>query len=264
MAARASMSDFESERWIEPPSFGSAADAYDAARPDYPDALYDLMSSRMGGLGGRVVLDAGAGTGIASRQLLARGANLVAVDVGNEMLARAIRREPVLRCMVADAAALPITTGAFESLCFAQSWHSVNQATGAEEAARILRPRGWWAAWWNHPWADGERWFDEYYTLLEERCAGVSREQREIKRFAQAITEVAAFDDPRHDVIEWTRSVPVGSWIIDLTSHSYIIALSEPERIGLLGEIDALLHGWFPSGLMTVPYETRLLMAERL
>jgi 2-polyprenyl-3-methyl-5-hydroxy-6-metoxy-1,4-benzoquinol methylase len=57
-------------------SFGAAARLYDARRPRYPDQLIDDLLSR----GAQTVLDVGAGTGIASRQLLDKGANVVAVE----------------------------------------------------------------------------------------------------------------------------------------------------------------------------------------
>src|SRR6476620_609969 len=57
-------------------SFGAAAPVYDAHRPRYPVQLIDdlLMQSR------QTVLDVGAGTGIASEQRLAKGANVLAVE----------------------------------------------------------------------------------------------------------------------------------------------------------------------------------------
>lgn len=243
--------------------FDSAADAYDAARPDYPDDLYHLIASRTGGLAGRVVIDVGAGTGVASRQLRARHANVCAVDPGAGMLRRALQRQPGLRCVAADASHLPIASASVELACFAQAWHWVDQAPGAAEAARVLRHGGWWAAWWSHPWADAEPWFDEYYRLLEQRCPGVSRDQRRIERFAEAVGDLASFDAPRHDVVPWTRLVGVDAWLVDLTSHSYVIALAEPDRTRLLSDAEALLRRCFTDGAMTVPYETRLLMAQR-
>ena len=57
-------------------SFGAAARLYDARRPRYPDQLIDDLLSR----GAQRVLDVGAGTGIASEQLLGKGVNVLAVE----------------------------------------------------------------------------------------------------------------------------------------------------------------------------------------
>jgi len=37
--------------------FDAAAEEYDAARPSYPDGVYDLLESRGHGLAGKVVAD---------------------------------------------------------------------------------------------------------------------------------------------------------------------------------------------------------------
>lgn len=83
-------------------SFEAVADEYDAARPSYPPGVYDSLAR----LDGLRVLDVGAGTGIATRQLLARGASVIAVDQGREVLGRAVAKTPGLRAIVADGAAL--------------------------------------------------------------------------------------------------------------------------------------------------------------
>ncbi|MGH3397053.1 MAG: class I SAM-dependent methyltransferase [Streptosporangiaceae bacterium] len=79
--------------------FDAAAAEYDAARPSYPDELYAEIEARTGPLAGRLVLDCGAGTGIASRQLAARGARVVSPDVGEQMLRRALARSPGSACV---------------------------------------------------------------------------------------------------------------------------------------------------------------------
>jgi ubiquinone/menaquinone biosynthesis C-methylase UbiE len=51
--------------------FDAVADEYDAARPLYPDEVFDAL----GPLEGLCVLDVGAGTGIATRALIDRRAS---------------------------------------------------------------------------------------------------------------------------------------------------------------------------------------------
>src|ERR1700733_8890026 len=69
--------------------FDPVAADYDAGRPSYPDGVFREIERSAGELRGALVLDVGAGTGIATRQLAARGARTVAIDFGEIMLRRA-------------------------------------------------------------------------------------------------------------------------------------------------------------------------------
>ena len=62
--------------------FDPVADDYDAGRPSYPDEFFEAIEDVTGPLAGQLVLDGGAGTGIATRQLTARGARVVSVCTG--------------------------------------------------------------------------------------------------------------------------------------------------------------------------------------
>lgn len=58
-------------------AFDPIAEEYDGGRPGYPDALFDALEP----LDGELVLEGGAGTGIATRSLLRRGARVFPFDV---------------------------------------------------------------------------------------------------------------------------------------------------------------------------------------
>ena len=122
--------------------FDAAAAEYDAARPSYPDELYAELEARVGPLAGRLVLDCGAGTGIASRQLAARGARVVSLDLGEQMLRRALARSPGSACVQADGNRLPVRPDRADLVSFAQSWHWLDQEHAPAEMARVLRPGG--------------------------------------------------------------------------------------------------------------------------
>lgn len=240
-------------------SFDHVADAYEAGRPTYPEAVFDALEP----LSGALVLDGGAGTGIASRSLLRRGAHVVAFDVGGGMLTRARASTPALRAVVADGARMPFRAACADAVCFAQSWHWIDAARRCEEAARVLRAGGRWAAWWSHPRADGEAWFDRAWDLVERMCPGVDRSQRDTD-WGAGISESGRFSvDPRA-ALPWVREVDVDTWLLDEQSKSYIAALPADAHRDLLDSMTALVHERFPDGRMTVRYETRLWIARKL
>lgn len=241
------------------PAFETVADEYDAGRPIHPADVYDALEP----LAGRRLLDVGAGTGISTRSLLARGADVVAVDMGPAMLRQARSRTPDLPAVIGDGAALPVRSGTADLVCFAQSWHWIDELTRVAESRRALRPGGRWAAWWSHPHDDDAPWFDEYWTAIERSCHGVHRSQRDAD-WAATIADPARFDPARQLTISWVRDVSVDDWLTDQVSHSYIAALASRPRAELLHELRSIAGRHFSDGAMSIRYETKLLTATAI
>lgn len=124
-------------------SFGGAAQNYDAYRPRYPDQLIDDVLAP----GARRVLEAGAGTGIASMQMIERGAELLAVEPDARMAA------------VAQAKGIPVEIATFEQwdpagrtfdrVVFAASFHWVDPAVALPKIRGVLDDGGKLALIWN-------------------------------------------------------------------------------------------------------------------
>ncbi|HCG02370.1 MAG TPA: ubiquinone biosynthesis protein UbiE [Chloroflexi bacterium] len=240
-------------------SFDNVADEYDAGRPPYPAEVYDAL----GPLAGSVVLEGGAGTGIATRQLLERGTTVVPFDIGAEMLHGARARTSELAVVVADGAALPFRDACADLICFAQAWHWLDEQRRCVEAFRVLRRHGRWAGWWSHARADSDSWFDEYWSLIEASCVGTHRGQRDTD-WGAGLAESGLFAVSDRLTIPWTRDLAVDVWLTDQASHSYVAALPEPERSALLDGLRSILHRQFADGAMSVPYETWLWIAEAM
>jgi SAM-dependent methyltransferase len=239
-------------------SFEGVVDEYDAGRPAYPGGVYDAL----GPLSGLRVVEGGAGTGIATRQLRARGAAVVPVDIGPRMLQAARARTPGLAPVVADGAHLPLRDGCADLVCFAQSWHWLDERRRCGEVRRVLRPGGRWAGWWSHARADGEPWYDRYWSAVEAACPGTVRAMRDTD-WGAGVAASGLFDVAARVTVPWARTVSVELWLTDQASHSYVAALAPAEREELLAALRRVLDGRFPGGAMQVPYETWLWVAHR-
>jgi ubiquinone/menaquinone biosynthesis C-methylase UbiE len=239
--------------------FEGVVDEYDAARPGYPEALFDAL----GPLEGAVVVEGGCGTGIATRRLIERGAKVIGVEIGPKMLRRAIERSPELMALQGDAARLPIADQSADLLCFAQSWHWVDERVRVEEAHRVLHLGGKWAAWWSHARDDGEAWFDAYWSTIERACPGTLRSQRDIN-WAEGLAKSGLFTVDGPKVFPWVREMDIGAWLKDHRSQSNIASLDEDERHRLLYELKDLFREQFPDASARLQYETRLWVAHSL
>ncbi len=239
-------------------SFDAVADEYEMGRPNYPEAVFDALEP----LTDTVVLEGGAGTGIATRSLLQRGARVFPFDVGSKVLGVARRRTPGLAAVQADGAALPFRDGCADVVCFAQSWHWLDEGGRCEEAARVLRAGGRWAGWWSHARADREEWFASYWDAIES--ATVARRDQRDTDWGEDLRRSGLFEVGKRMVFPWGRHVGVDEWLIDERSKTYVAVLPEPERAALLATVERLVRDRFPNGRMQVPYETWLWTANRV
>jgi ubiquinone/menaquinone biosynthesis C-methylase UbiE len=248
--------------------FDHAASEYDTARPSYPAALFAELEAVAGPLAGRLVLDWGAGTGISGRQLAARGARVVLLDIGEQMLRRAQARDPGSSCVLADGNQMPMRTASADLTTFAQSWHWFGKPTAVAEVARVLRPGGYWAAWWNRAKAHGEDWFDRYQDVLETACPGYTWRHLNDELMTPDWTDPAVraagqVEPAAAVVVSWTRRVTAADWITDERSKSYFIELPPDVRDATLSQLAGIIAGQFPDGQMVVGYVTTLLMARK-
>ncbi len=129
-------------------AFGDDPANYDRARPGYPDWVFETLVERCGLKPGAAVFEAGAGTGIATRRLLALGADpLVAVEP-DPRLAEYLARTPQLK-VIAEPFETARIEGAFDLGVSATAFHWLDEQPALAKVATLLRPGGWWAMVWN-------------------------------------------------------------------------------------------------------------------
>lgn len=134
--------------------FGRDARGYDAARPDYPDRVFELLVERCGLADGCRTLEVGAGSGKATRRLVELGARpLVAVEPDRgfepalEALARASGGAVVPHCEAFESVALD--EGAFDLAVSATAFHWLDPQRAPQKLGACLRPGGWLVLFWN-------------------------------------------------------------------------------------------------------------------
>jgi SAM-dependent methyltransferase len=129
--------------------FAREAQAYARGRPDYPVALDHWLRDVLRLDSTRTVLDLGAGTGKFTRRLLATGANIIAIEPVEEMLAQLVRTVPTVAARSGTAEKIPVNDGAVDSVVCAQSFHWFANETALAEIHRVLRPGGSLGLIWN-------------------------------------------------------------------------------------------------------------------
>jgi|1186.fasta_scaffold207459_2 SAM-dependent methyltransferase len=122
--------------------FEQMAEEYDSVRPPYPDALFAVLEAE-GVIGPEVsVLEIGAGSGLATRQLVRAGCQVTALEPGTslaDLLERAMPGTPVLRCRLEDA---DLGDASFDSAVAATSMHWVDLPVCLPRLHAAIRPGG--------------------------------------------------------------------------------------------------------------------------
>ncbi|GIE75222.1 methyltransferase type 11 [Actinoplanes philippinensis] len=139
-------------------SFGVDAARYDRARPRYPAALISRLAES-----GPEVLDVGTGTGIVARQLRDAGCRVLGVEPDPRMAEAA--RAHGLTVEESRFEEWDPAGRTFDTVVAGQTWHWVDPAAGSAQAARVLRPGGRLALFWNayRPPAELAAAFGEVY-----------------------------------------------------------------------------------------------------
>ncbi len=125
-------------------SFDEDPDNYQAARPDYPQRVYEVLTSECGLRNGTRVLEIGPGTGQVTRRLVAAGASVVAVELGNALAAR-LREATAgqdVTVVEGDFAVAELLEQGFDLAVCGTAFHWLDPVAAVPRLAALVRPGG--------------------------------------------------------------------------------------------------------------------------
>jgi SAM-dependent methyltransferase len=229
-------------------TFDSAAQLYQQARPDYPDALYDELVRLAGLQSGDRLLEIGCATGKATVPLARRGFRITCVEIGAELAAAGKRNLAGLPGAEVIEAAFetwrPPGVAAFALVFAATAWHWIDPAVKYRRAWDLLRPGGhlaFWAATHVFP-AGGDPFFrdiqDVYQEIGEGLPPGSSWPQPgELPDDTAEIESSGLFEHVTVRQFDWEVSYGAEDYIRLLDTFSGHIAMDTWKRDRLYSEI---------------------------
>lgn len=237
---------------------------YDAVRPNYPkgavERLMDLAASAWDAV--PRIVELGAGTGILTRDLLCRGAEVWAVEPGAPMAEVMAARSAealgggALHISRAAAESTDVGPGWADLAVAAQAWHWFDGDAVRIELERIVRPGGAAAVIANHldasvPWV---------HRLTRIMRAGDVRRPGWRPDFGTAFGEVIS------EEFSWERRVTAEEIRRLSTTLSSWLTADEVERARRRANLDWYLDehlGLLPTETLTLPYLTMVHTAQR-
>ena len=239
--------------------FTGKARAYDQSRPDYPAEALDCIAEQCGLVPGSVVADIGAGTGKLTRMLLARDYHVVAVEPGGDMrevLQAQWGKNPALRTVAAPAEDTGLAGHSIDAITVAQAFHWFDRAACKAEFARILKPGGKVALFWNN----------------RDKDIPLTRQHGELMK-KYRVREEVVLENPHavyasffgnYEIFRFrhTQCLDEAALLSLSFSRSYSPAPGDPRYAGLERAVKALFAAHQQNGLVEYCYRTAVVIGS--
>jgi SAM-dependent methyltransferase len=247
--------------------FGGDAGRYDRARPTYP---LDLVNRIVAAAPGPDVLDVGCGTGIAARLFQAAGCRVLGVDPDPRMAELA--RQSGTETEVATFEAWDPAGRTFDAVIAAQAWHWVDPVAGAAQAARVLRPGGRFAVFWNAfdpPQQLREAFGEVFARVLPDSPfsqfwakPALDGYRAGCAKVAATLRQAGAFGEPEEWLSSWQRTYTRDEWLDLVPTTGGFTRHPEATQRELLAGLGAAVDA--AGGTFTMAYATIAATAARL
>ena len=231
-------------------SFGGVAEQYERARPGYPEDAVDWLVGEA-----RSVVDLAAGTGKLTRQLVARGLDVTAVEPSAEMLALLRRRVPAATSIEGSAEEIPLPESVADAVLVAQAFHWFDRPAALREIARVLRPGGVLGLVWNDR--------DDEVPWVARLSRLIGSEQDPESDPVEEIQPTGLFGPVEEKRFRLEHRLDRET-LLDLVASRSYVAVQPPEgRAEILAAVSALFDELADESLV-LPYVTYAYRARRL
>jgi SAM-dependent methyltransferase len=240
----------------------AGGERYERARPGYPADAIAALCAACGIAPGRVVLDVAAGTGKLTRELVARGAHVIAVEPVAGMREQLAATVPGIQIIDGTAERLPVDDASVDIVTVGQAFHWFDGPAALKEIHRVLMPGGAIGLVWN---------------VMDRNVPWVGRVQEVIHRhrgpnpwysghaWRAAFTPECGFGELQHRVFVNTQSVDIGSLVDRVASISFIATLPDGARSVLMDEVRQIVAEELPGqARFAIPYVTDIFWSHRV
>lgn len=244
--------------------FDRAADEYERGRPGYPAEAVALLAETFGLRAGASVVDLAAGTGKLTQMLLPTGATVIAVEPVAGMRRKLSELLPQVQVLDGTAEAMPLPDGSVDAVTAGSAFHWFQGEAALAELHRVLRPGGGLGLLWNVR-DESVDWIAELGKIIQTHRGDVPG--RASGRWRQAFEATTRFTPLQERHFPFEQTGDVETMLARVSSISFIAALPDTERTGMLNQVRELLHTHPQTRgrtTFTLPYRTEVFWCERI
>jgi SAM-dependent methyltransferase len=243
-------------------SFGQVADDYDRLRPGPPgEALDWLVPPHC-----EVAVDLAAGTGLFTRALQARVAQVIAVEPDDRMRAVLAARSPGVQAVAGRGEVIPVPGASADGVFVSAAWHWLDPGQAVPEIARVLRDGGRLGVIWTGRDRQAD-WVAELNRVSGPRPVRPAGDatSRPRRRPEVTLPDNAPFENIASASFTFTRTMTVDGVVGWLATYSRVITAPEGERAaGLSRARELLLPRADGNGMIEVPMRSTCWRADRV
>jgi SAM-dependent methyltransferase len=230
--------------------YSAVAQAYDEARPRYPQELLDRVFCLAQLPANARILELGCGPGIATTAFAQRGMQIVAIEPSAdacEIARRNCAAYPAVEIINSTFEEWPLEVTSFDAVVAASSFHWLSPAIRTSKAAEALKPSGRLILLWNVPPKPKEAVFraleavhEGYTPSLIDAISG-TKHLENLDIFGREVQDSGLFEDVVFTHLIGEAEYSVDRYLRLLSTLSPYIALDAATREALFAALRSRL-----------------------
>jgi SAM-dependent methyltransferase len=241
-------------------SFGSIAEDYDELRPQAPQSAVDWLVPT----GYAVAVDVGAGTGLFTRTLVGRVAQVIAVEPDPRMRKVLTARSPGVRVVEGRGESIPLPDAAADAVFVSSAWHWMDPERAIPEIGRVLRDGGRFGLIWTSRDREVD-WVRNLDRLPGQETSAAGSAERFRQRLQFDLPEPQIFHNVARETFRFVRTMTVDDAVAMVGTYSRAIVASPDDRAQGLAQARAALEARFPGAdAIGIPMRAWCWRADRI
>jgi SAM-dependent methyltransferase len=241
-------------------SFGSIAEDYDGLRPQAPQQAVDWLVPP----GCEVAVDVGAGTGLFTRALVSRAAQVIAVEPDARMRKVLTARSPGVRVVEGRGESIPLPDASADAVFVSSAWHWMDDERAVAEIGRVLRDGGRFGLIWTSRDREVD-WVRNLDRLPGQDTSVAESADRMRRRLDVVLPEPQIFHEVARETFRFVRTMTVEDVVAMVGTYSRVIIATPDDRTRRLDQARAGLEERFPGAdTIEVPMRAWCWRADRI